>query len=589
MKKLFVLAVVLMFGVTTSYAADFAPTLLKLSADPIVQYSFDGSELSIPVQVSGTPAGIIFSVFTKDQSANIPDTINGFLGWHHVNKVDTCLYYSTLKSVNAGANTIKWDGKDQDGGVIPAGEYTYYLWAFDNQGAKQRMTDFLMMTYRIFNFQELDESGLPMSNPIFYSKTQKWTVGNDPMDSTLLEGCTLTLATDWASGDNACLEKTDFSSFYVGVKNKTAGSAGIQKFNWVPGGVAEVVSDWGDGGYSELFSTLTDSHMPVVVSDNNYLFTVDMNYHEVIEANGELYIYDLDGSIVDLVDLTGWWCSLADLDAGAQMCGGPDSHDIRNSMVFLNCHCSCINQMVDPYRYLDSGDSEDLFVWTNRNGDYVLDHNFEDTAALPWVCMDYNVGPYKYNISADDNLFSLVTAYDVGSVSFGLYAPDGSGIGYLSYAGETAGYKRASLYIDSGTPFDGLYCDNMQTGGTHYEWVEEDADYGMFFVGHDSISGVITSGVGVEEAAPAAFAVDQNAPNPFNPTTTISFSLADAGNVSIEVYNVAGQKIDTIADGFMNAGSHSVVWDASDFSAGVYFYTVKSGGISRTMKMTLLK
>ena len=348
-------------------------------------------------------------------------------------------------------------------------------------------------------------------------------------------------------------------------------------------------SAWGeDGGYSELFSTLTDAHMPVVVSDNDYLFTVDMTYHEV-EPVGDFYIYDLDGFVVDLVDIKDWWCDPDDLAAGAQMCGGPDTHDIRNNKVFLNCHCSCINQMVDPYRYMESGDSEDLFVWTSRNGDYVLDHNYEETAERPWICMDYAVGPYKYNITADDNLFSAVNAYDAGAVSFGLYSPDGSGIGYLSFAGETAGYKRCVLFIDSDTPFDGMYCDNMQTGGPHYEWVEEDADFGMFFVGHDSLSGVITSGVGVEEAAPAAFAVDQNAPNPFNPTTTISFSLADAGNVSIEVYNVAGQKVDTIADGFMNAGSHSVVWDASDFSAGVYFYTVKSGGFSRTMKMTLLK
>ena len=77
--------------------------------------------------------------------------------------------------------------------------------------------------------------------------------------------------------------------------------------------------------------------------------------------------------------------------------------------------------------------------------------------------------------------------------------------------------------------------------------------------------------------------------NPFNPTTTIGFTLADAGDVAIDVYNVAGQKVDTLVSGFMEAGSHSAVWDASGFSAGVYFYTVKSGDFTRTLKMTLLK
>ena len=53
--------------------------------------------------------------------------------------------------------------------------------------------------------------------------------------------------------------------------------------------------------------------------------------------------------------------------------------------------------------------------------------------------------------------------------------------------------------------------------------------------------------------------------------------------------NVAGQKIDTVFNDFLNSGNHSVVWDASSFSAGVYFYTVKSGDHSKTMKMTYIK
>jgi flagellar hook assembly protein FlgD len=52
---------------------------------------------------------------------------------------------------------------------------------------------------------------------------------------------------------------------------------------------------------------------------------------------------------------------------------------------------------------------------------------------------------------------------------------------------------------------------------------------------------------------------------------------------------VAGQKVETIASGAMSAGSHSVTWNASKYSAGMYFYTVKSGEFSKTMKMTLLK
>ena len=73
---------------------------------------------------------------------------------------------------------------------------------------------------------------------------------------------------------------------------------------------------------------------------------------------------------------------------------------------------------------------------------------------------------------------------------------------------------------------------------------------------------------------------------PAHPVKSIS---ADLDSAAVDVFNVAGQKVDTLAEGFMAAGSHSVVWDASGFSAGVYFYTVKSGAVSRTMKMTLVK
>jgi hypothetical protein len=245
--------------------------------------------------------------------------------------------------------------------------------------------------------------------------------------------------------------------------------------------------------------------------------------------------------------------------------------------------------MVDPKRFLETDEYDDFFVWSNSNGDYTLDHNFEETAQLPWVCNDYNVGPYKYSICADKYYFTASNAYDVGALSFGLMAPDGTGLGYYAFAGETAGQKKGTLFLQSGTPYDGLYCDNEQTGGPHYERCAEKNEPGIFFLGHDSITGIITNAVSVEEAAPAAFSVAQNSPNPFNPTTTISFSLADAGNVSVDVFNVAGQKVDTLANGFMTAGSHSIVWDASSFSAGVYFYTVKTAGASKTMKMTLLK
>ncbi len=112
---------------------------------------------------------------------------------------------------------------------------------------------------------------------------------------------------------------------------------------------------------------------------------------------------------------------------------------------------------------------------------------------------------------------------------------------------------------------------------------------GYYYVGHDSLKGVVSKTVSVSDAAPSAFTVAQNSPNPFNPSTTIGFTLAKAGRVTAEVFNATGQKVDTLVNGNLGAGSHSMTWNAAKFSAGVYFCTVRSGTHARTLKMTLLK
>ncbi len=98
----------------------------------------------------------------------------------------------------------------------------------------------------------------------------------------------------------------------------------------------------------------------------------------------------------------------------------------------------------------------------------------------------------------------------------------------------------------------------------------------------------------VDEAAPKLFALGQNHPNPFNPKTTISFSLPTTGQVDLVVYSATGQQVRTLADGSMAAGSHDVVWDGKDdagvsVGSGIYFYRLQGENLSETKKMLLLK
>lgn len=90
-------------------------------------------------------------------------------------------------------------------------------------------------------------------------------------------------------------------------------------------------------------------------------------------------------------------------------------------------------------------------------------------------------------------------------------------------------------------------------------------------------------------ATPAAYALEQNFPNPFNPTTTINFSIPVEGFVTLDVYNSIGQKVATLVSETKTAGSYSVGFDASDLTSGIYFYKITSGKFSETKKMILLK
>lgn len=90
-------------------------------------------------------------------------------------------------------------------------------------------------------------------------------------------------------------------------------------------------------------------------------------------------------------------------------------------------------------------------------------------------------------------------------------------------------------------------------------------------------------------AAPLTFAMTQNVPNPFNPTTSITWTQPELMPATLAVYNLAGQKVQEMDLGFRGPGVHSYTWDASQLSSGVYFYSLTTGGQTLTKKAVLLK
>ncbi len=88
---------------------------------------------------------------------------------------------------------------------------------------------------------------------------------------------------------------------------------------------------------------------------------------------------------------------------------------------------------------------------------------------------------------------------------------------------------------------------------------------------------------------PAEYALFQNHPNPFNPTTSVGFALKTAGNVELNVYDMSGRMVREVVNGRLSAGYHNAQIDASDLPAGIYLYRLNAGNFTDTQKMILLK
>lgn len=88
---------------------------------------------------------------------------------------------------------------------------------------------------------------------------------------------------------------------------------------------------------------------------------------------------------------------------------------------------------------------------------------------------------------------------------------------------------------------------------------------------------------------PSKFELSQNYPNPFNPSTKIDFSVPRNSNVEIIIYDILGNKVTELVNGFKDAGNYTVVFNASNLSSGIYFYRLRAGNFAETKKMILLK
>ncbi len=137
---------------------------------------------------------------------------------------------------------------------------------------------------------------------------------------------------------------------------------------------------------------------------------------------------------------------------------------------------------------------------------------------------------------------------------------------------------------------------NVATGAT-YTFVDAELTNGTSYT--YGLTAVDVNGnratLATQSATPSAsaviteYALHQNYPNPFNPTTNIAFDMVEAGNVSISIFNIMGQKVAEIVNGNMEAGRHVVTFDATGLGSGLYLYKMEANGFTAQSKMILMK
>ncbi len=246
---------------------------------------------------------------------------------------------------------------------------------------------------------------------------------------------------------------------------------------------------------------------------------------------------------------------------------------------------------------LDGSNGEVRFEWDFEQKKLVLkSYRTYGTKSTNDQEQNYNQTAYRSFYNGEESITRTINVYNEYPGIFN----DGP---IVAEMGDTV-----SIYV-SGRNYDltlpEIEVSNMPASATfnpetnHFFWIVDEANPSPMtykaIVGEKYVTTQVEFkgtqlGVGTEVMeAPEGFELSQNYPNPFNPTTNIQFTLQQAGNVSLKVFNMLGQEVATLVNGRVSAGVQTVQFDASNLASGVYIYRLQAGSKVQTNKMLLIK
>ena len=256
----------------------------------------------------------------------------------------------------------------------------------------------------------------------------------------------------------------------------------------------------------------------------------------------------------------------------------------------------------------ESGENIDkikLYSW--RGPDFIEDPDV-DVAGVGWILAE-NWWPYQRpsfvtppfaGYISGHSTYSRAAAEVMTLITGDAYFPGGMGIfnmtmnEFLVFEDgpsvdmtlQWATYRDASDQCSLSRIFGGIHPPADDMPG---RLIGETIGIEAFQLADQYIEGTITGLNEFDDILPSEYVLHSNFPNPFNPVTTLKYSLPVAGHVVLTIFDLRGREIERLVSAERSAGVHAVVWNATTSASGVYFYRLQSGNFIQTKKMVLLK
>ena len=563
---------------------------------PDVAYGGSGS-VTIPFELNQRAR---VTVVIYDMNSTHTGKTGPHGAWIRVTPQPQYVNHSPVMSLEAGSNSWTWDGNAWDGSAAGAGDYEYDVIAFNdfeanlvgtghsgawgqhsvdtNVDPPETWSPYQETPPNVCYFGTVDRDYV--SNPTAY---EQWTItAFDPQEANNASGNRpddLDPSVQWSSRSSANENLGTTTGILKLTRNDAAKTLDLDTSYGDEGQGADRGSTWWVIPHQSSVYSGTRNGDPLLIG---------------------IEVYDkTSGEMTRFNDMLDWFHRVDTDDDGNQSIAqvGISIFAVNDNGIWMTDHAT------DHFVHTDHDGN---VKWCNTTGDGIKDWLSAESAEELGVA-SHAAGSNAVTVSMDAHptgkMSIAIDQHNQIGYNFGAFGRDGTGLFFHTFEPELGPYyygstlKHIRLIGDGSGKYDGMYPATGVDIATPTERTSEGSGM-LIYIPHGIFTGRLSSMTAVEELGPAStpdsYVLGDAYPNPFNPETTIEFSVPFASGVRVEVFNTAGQLVATLVDEELGAGSYKTVWNGLDkeagkVSSGVYFYRMEAGGFTATRSMTLLK